>query len=172
MSYTCESDLDEVRSDQDVLFLKVYENNKWDPEIQGWLIDNAGNVKVFSSSENGNFEWNQIRENEYISENMVYANSLQTHQTVFRISFSELYKYFSLVDQALKGVLSESVNDSGNEGTINYFALKYYPDLRSYKTILIDSKGKYYIENTSNEAVKIRDWLFQIEREIETRALH
>ena len=67
-AFQCTKDTEDPIVNQDILFARVYENNAWGHQIEGWFIDNAGFVRGFSLSRNPDMIWHPLLEGGFISE--------------------------------------------------------------------------------------------------------
>lgn len=153
--------------DQEIIFLKIYENHAWGHSFGGWLIDGEGNVRAFDLRKMTEIDWIQFDEEGYISGRDLLKNSQQTYKTWFSVDHSDLNYYYSLIEEASRGILTEGSSNGADMGQNTWYALKYFPENRKYKAVLLYSYGDWIIENTSREANKITRWLTGIDNQVQ-----
>ncbi len=164
MSFQCTKDLDGPVMDQEILFARIYENHAWSHNFSGWIIDNAGYIRGFSLDRNPDLDWKRFSESGFNSAEEVFHNIMQTDTTLSNISLSDLFKYYQLIEPASKGALSEAESGGADMGQKSYFAIQYFPELKSYRWVLLNSEGDFHIRNISPEAQKIYDWLRRVDQ--------
>lgn len=151
---------------QDILFAKIYKNDAMGQHIEGWFIDNTGYVKGFSNLRNTSLDWKYTSDGGFISEEDLIYNYLQSDTTFANLRIPELIQYYNRSLNAVKGTLTESDFAEVNKGQISYYTLQYFPENNKYKFVLMESQGDYIVQNTSNDAVRIADWLKSIDRDL------
>lgn len=167
MSYQCESELEENYVDQEIIFIKIYENHAWGHSFGGWLIDDAGNVRAFDLRQMSEMDWAPFDEEGYISGRDLLKNSQLCFKTWFTVDNSDLYYNYSLIEGASRGILTEGTSMGADMGQNTFYALKYFPEHRKYKAVVLNSYGDWIIENTSREAFKITKWLTGIDNQVQ-----
>lgn len=163
MSFQCERDELDPLADQDVIFARIFENHAWGNTFEGWIIDNAGYVRGFSLDRNPQLKWIKFSEAGFNSVDEVFQNFLQTDTTFTILPLADLYKYYQLIPEASKGILSEASQQGADMGQFSYYALQYFPEDKKYRWVLLKSSGDFTISNTSKEAVKILSFLKDID---------
>ena len=164
VSFQCTKDLEDPIADQEILFAKIYENHAWANNFSGWIIDNAGYIRGFSLQRNPDLDWKKYSDSGFNTAEELFYNIMQTDTTLTNISLSELFKYYQLIEPASKGVLSESESGGADMGQNTYFAIQYFPELKSYRWIVLNSEGDFQVHNISPEAGKIYHWLKQVDQ--------
>lgn len=156
--------MDDPIADQEILFAKIYENHAWGYNFNGWIIDNAGYIRGFSLQRNPNLDWKRYSDSGFNSAEEIFHNIMQTDTTLTKVSLSDLFKYYQLIEPASKGALSEAESGGADMGQDTYFALRYFPDLKKYRWVILNSEGDFRIHNISPEAVKIYNWLRKVDQ--------
>jgi hypothetical protein len=144
---------------QEAVFAKIYENHAWGHSFEGWIIDKSGNVRGFSLSRNPDLQWNRFSDSRYISVEKMEENMIQTDTVYLNIDRNSLVKYYLLIPEAARAILTEASTSGADMGQVSYYALEFFPEDRQYRWILLESYGDYVIENTSPEAEQIAAWL-------------
>lgn len=163
MSFQCEKDENDPLADQDVLFARVFENHAWGDIFEGWFIDNAGYVRGFSLDRNPELQWINFSEAGFNSLEEIFQNIMQADTTLATLPIAELYKYFQLIPEASKGVLTEASQLGADMGQFSYYALQFFPENKRYRWVLLKSAGDFTISNTSKEASRILSFLRDID---------
>ena len=164
LSFQCEDDLNDPIASQDILFAKIYVNNAWGNNLEGWFVDNAGYVKGFSNQRNPDIDWKEMKDGGFISKANLLHNYSQCDTVLMQIPLSELFEYYEMIEAASKGSLVETYNQAADMGQITYYCLNYDPANAQYRFILLNSYGDWLLENTSSEAVKIFTWMSDYNR--------
>ena len=151
---------------QDILFARIYQNHAWGDQLEGWFIDNAGYVKGFSNQRNQSLDWINSSEGGFITENDLFHNYLQSDTTFMNLTMTELYRYYSKTQEAIKGTLTERESGGADMGQFSYYILEYFPDIKKYKFVIMESNGDFIIRNTSSEAGQIAQWLKRIDKDL------
>jgi hypothetical protein len=158
LSFQCEKDYPDPILAQDFLFAYVYSNYAWGTTIQGWLIDNAGQVRGFSNLGNPDFIWNTPRDGGFISEKELNENFMHSDTVFFKIDLPELLYNYELIGPASKGTLTE-VAKGADMGQKSYYCFTYSPEEKQYRFVTLSSTGDYDIENTSPAAGRLVMWM-------------
>lgn len=163
MSFQCEKDENDPLADQDILFARIFENHAWGDIFEGWFIDNAGYVRGFSLYRNPDLQWINFSEAGFNSTEEVFQNIMQADTTLTTLPIVDLYKYYQLIPEASKGVLSEADPQGADMGQYSYYALHFFPEENKYRWVLLKSAGDFTISNTSKEASKILSFLQDVD---------
>lgn len=140
---------------QQVLFQIEYVNYAWGYQHSGIIIDSTGNVGYFKFPEN----WNSPDKLGYITESEMNENLRQLRDINYSVRRDTLLNYFSMVETASKGELTDPYNRMFDAGTTVYSGYLYYPTIKKYKQVLIKQWGDWSIDNQSPEAGEIFRWL-------------
>jgi len=147
----CEKENNEAFYNQKIYFEHCYINSAWGLHYIHWIIDNEGNVRINSKADS--LIW--------INENNLDNIDNSFDSVIYNVGLDELNKYIDLIPMAKNGKIvckSQSRDDFG--GT-------EYNCFYCGKIILISSMSD--IEdclNKNRKAIKIDDWLKNINREI------
>lgn len=163
MSFQCKKDDEDPMANQDVLFARIYENHAWGDAFEGWIIDNSGIIRGFSLSRNPQIDWIGFTKSGFNSAEEINHNFMQTDTTLEGIPIADLYKYYQLIPEASKGILSEASQEGADMGQYSYYALQFFPGEMKYRWVLLRSEGDFSVSNTSKDAGKILAWLKDID---------
>lgn len=147
---------------QEVLFQFEFINHAWGYQHRGWLIDSSGNVYCYDSPDN----WTHCDNEGFISESAMSQNIQEANSVCLQIERHLLASRFALIEDASKGEISDPVNEMNDAGTSGFYGFVYYPEERIYQRILLKQIGDFRVENNSEEASILYNWLHQVEDEI------
>ena len=162
LSFQCEKDEPDPIVGQDYLFAYVYSNYAWGTQIQGWVIDNAGQVRGFSNQGKSDFIWNTPKDGGFISEKELREDFMQTDTIISRIGLPELLYNYMLIGEASKGTLTEEAKGA-DMGQTSYYCFTYSMEDKMYRFVTLASKGDFDIVNTSSAAGRIVAWMKTVE---------
>ncbi|HYW94867.1 MAG TPA: hypothetical protein VE870_04720 [Bacteroidales bacterium] len=166
MSFQCTKDTDDPIVSQDILFARIYENNAWGHQLNGWFIDNTGDVRGFSILRNPDMAWHPLYEGGFISRDSLLMNLSQSDTTLFKVPLPDLFNYYSLIGEAARGTVTEKENRGADMGQLSNYCLLYFPEEKQYKFVLLESSGDWQVHNISEAAQKINAWLNEISHEV------
>ena len=158
LSFQCEKDDQDPLVGQDYLFAYLYSNYAWGTQIQGWVIDNAGNVRNFSNEGKPGFIWHTPKDGGFISQKDLAENFMQSDTIFYRVGLPELFYNYDLISLAAKGTLTEE-GRGADMGQMSYYCFTYNPEEKMYRFVTLASKGDFDITNTSPAAGKILAWM-------------
>jgi hypothetical protein len=161
----CEKENNNNRYDminQKILFHYEYVNHAWGSQHQGWIIDSAGDVHCYKTPEN----WHHCDSSGFIDESLMEYNLLQTDSVCFTIEKTELAQMISLIEEASKGEKSEPKHMRYDSGAQVYKAYRLNIVTNKYESVVIKETGDFLIENNSQAAEELYNWLYSIKNEI------
>jgi hypothetical protein len=147
---------------QEILFQFEFINHAWGYQHRGWLIASSGNVYCYDSPEN----WTFCDNEGFISESAMSQNIEEANSICLQIERHALAAKFVLIEGASEGEISDPVNEMYDAGISGYFGFVYDPNERVYQRILLKQIGDFRIDNNSEEASVLYQWLDQIDQEI------
>ncbi len=147
---------------QNILFHYEYVNHAWGYQHQGWIIDSAGNVHCYKSPKN----WHQCDSLGFINESLLESNLLQTDSVCFTVEKTELAQMIPLIEEASKGEMLEPKQMRYDSGVQVYKAYILNSATNKYESVEIKQTGDYLIENTSQAAQELYNWLYSLKNEI------
>jgi len=143
---------------QEVLFQFEFANYAWIPEHGGFLIDSSGNVRNFNMPEN----WHYADSNGWISENDMKENLLNSQSTSLTINKDTLIYYYTMIWKASKGEISKPRQVANDKGSTTISGFIYDNGTKKYKEIVIRQFGDIEVENNSQAASGIYNWLINL----------
>lgn len=164
LAFECTKEENDPMLNQDVLFVRIYENHAWGDQYEGWFIDNSGYIRGFSINRNPEIEWLDLSGGGFINENKVLKQYYHTDTTYSNLPFTDLVKYYLMIPAASKGILKEAVPNGADMGQISYYGLMLDEASSRYRFILLESYGDYIINNTSEESEKIAGWMKDLDQ--------
>lgn len=161
----CEEENNNNRYDmtnQKILFHYEYVNHAWGRQHQGWIIDSAGDVHCYKSPKN----WHNCDSIGLIDASLLESNLLQTDSVCFTIEKAELAQMISLIEEASRGEKLEPKQMRYDSGVQVYVAYMLNAVTNKYESVLLKQTGDYLIENKSQAAEELYNWLYSIKNEI------
>ncbi|MCJ7449769.1 MAG: hypothetical protein MUO72_19000 [Bacteroidales bacterium] len=143
---------------QQILFQVEYMNAAWGPQHHVRLVDSSGIVTSYDLP----VIWNHPNSNGYISLFKMNENIVQTGEIDCTINKNILKKYFNKLDEAEKGDISDPEHRMYDAGITIYSGFLYDSHKEMYKQVFIRQVGDMYIENESNDANDIYNWMITI----------
>ncbi len=144
--------------EQEYFFLFEYINFAWGYQHNGWLMDSSGTVRYFRVPE----KW-MVPSTDAAIEIPGIENYVALADSVIKkVDRSVLVRKAQLIDAAAKGKFSEPENVMADAGSWSYYAMKYDPDRETYERILLKQEGDWEIENLSEAAMELCDWMQEI----------
>jgi hypothetical protein len=152
----CDKD-DDILPDskQTILFQSEYVNYAKGFYHKGWIIDSSGNVRSYRMPE----QWHFIDSLSLISSQDMNEDMQQTDSIIFKIDRDTLLKYFSKLEDASKGKLSEPRQEMFDAGIAQFSGYLYQKDSKKFQQIVIRQIGDVAFENQSSEAKEIYSWM-------------
>lgn len=147
---------------QKILFQYEYINHAWGYQQQGWIIDSAGDVHCYKSPEN----WHHCDSLGFIDESLLESNLLQTDSVCFTVDKIKLATMLLLIEEASKGEILEPKQMRYDSGSQAYKAYMLNIVTNKYESVLIKETGDFLIENKSQAAEELYNWLNTINIEI------
>lgn len=142
-------------SNQKVYFQYQYLNYAWSYQNKGWIIDSTGNVYTFDKPDN----WNFVDSTGIISEAHMNENLAKTTLATTKIDRTIVNEKIKLIDKAAAGELTKPKNEMADFGAITYASYIYDKEKKQYKEVLLNQYGDWSIENQSQEAKALFEWL-------------
>lgn len=150
--YSCEKN-EEIN--QQVLFQIEYSNAAWGIQHKIWLVDSSGVLSIYNLPE----KWNQPDSHGFLS--LIKMNENISQSAVFGcdVDKENLMKYFTLMDEAKKGQLTDPETRMYDAGCVVYSGFLYDSKRERYQQVILRQEGDVYIENKSAAAGEIYNWL-------------
>lgn len=160
----CDKSTDEyeLELNQKIYFQFEYMNYAWGYRHSGWLIDSAGDVYCYDKPQN----WTHFDSTGIMSAPEMETNLLATDSVCFQIDKSELNEKASLINPASKGVVSDPVHEMYDAGSAGFYAFIYDAKTEIYRRIVLKQTGDFRVDNSSDEAVDLYEWLLSVNRMI------
>lgn len=149
-------------ANQKILFHYEYVNHAWGYQHRGWMIDSSGDVYCYNLPKN----WHHCDSLGLIDESFLESNLLQTDSVCFTVDKTELGSMLTLIEKASKGEISEPKQEMFDAGTKVYKAYMLNSATNKYESVVIKQTGDYQIENKSQAAQELYNWLYSINIEI------
>ncbi len=149
-------------ANQKILFQYEYVNYAWGYQHQGWIIDSAGDVHCYKSPKN----WQQFDSIGLIDASLLESNLLQTDSVCFTVEKTELAQMISLIEEASRGEKLEPQQKRFDSGVQVYTAYMLNTVTNKYESVLLKQTGDYLIENKSQAAEELYNWLYSLRNEI------
>lgn len=156
--FNTESELPE----QELYFQYEYINHAWGYHHSGWLLDSSGNVYCYSLPEN----WNFPDSLGYITLEEQKFNISQADSVCLLIDKNDLANKIEEIENASNGALSDARSVMADAGSWSYYAFIYEEEASRYLRVLLKQKGDWEIDNTSQAAEDLFDWMDSIQEEI------
>lgn len=150
--YSCER-IEEIN--QQILFQIEYSNAAWGTQHKIWLVDSSGVL----TSYNLPTKWNHPDDDGCLSLSEMNENISQSGQLGCNVNKDNLFKYFNLIDEAKNGKIANPEQRMFDAGIVVYSGFLYNSKREIYKQIFIRQEGDIYIENQSEAAQEIYNWL-------------
>lgn len=147
---------------QKVLFQFEYVNYAWGYQHHGWLIDSSGRLHCYNHPNN----WTFPDSTRTISATDMEQNLQNTDSICYQIDPEILKAKFSLLPLAAKGPISDPVNEMYDAGNAVYAGYLFAPSTNRYKRILLRQTGDVRIDNQSQQAQELYEWLQSVNQEI------
>lgn len=144
--------------DQEYFFLYEYINFAWGYQHNGWLMDSAGTVHYFEVPE----KWMVPSTDAAIEISGIENYVSRADSVITKVDRSVLVRKAQLINAAAKGEFTEPENVMADAGSLSYYALRYDPDSETYERILLKQDGDWKIENLSEAAMELYDWMQEI----------
>ena len=141
--------------DQQVLFQIEYSNAAWGIQHTIRLIDSSGVFTTYDLPA----KWNHPDAEGYLSLSAMFENISQPGQFGCNVDKGNLKKYFNLIDEAKKGKLTNPESRMFDAGIVVYSAFLYDSKKEMYLQVILRQEGDVYIENKSDAAEEIYNWL-------------
>lgn len=154
---SCEEEIDtqNIEKKQLIYFQRDYRNYAWGYAHNGWFVDSAGNVISYYLPES----WTEIDTLGNISDSAQLANLNISDTICYHITETELLENIGLISDAFSGTFTEPEHEMCDAGISRYYAYKYNSATKTYSSVLIKQTGDLQIDNTSEAAGQIYDWL-------------
>ncbi|NSW95509.1 MAG: hypothetical protein HPY62_12445 [Bacteroidales bacterium] len=121
----------------------------------GFIIDNEGNVLVYSNPEG----WNFPDTNMILTEEQVYENLEKCVFTGKKIPGEELRKYAVHIPNITMSKVTAARNTGAGIGTIRFLCYQYSESTETYKVSVIRTEGDYTSENLNFYSKKVIAWM-------------
>jgi hypothetical protein len=137
-----------------VVFEYCHSNAAWGHRLNGFFIDNEGDVWKYDHSAE---RWQPSR-----SDGILYEFDLKEKyrdaKKIGTIDKAVLSAMIYLIDSASQGELKQ--RPAGNDmGALSYIAYLYDPGADTYKEVILSSKGDQIVDNTASAAKTLTQWL-------------
>jgi hypothetical protein len=147
--------------DQPIIFQQSFINNAWGHQNRGWFIDGYGAMKTYDVRDVES--WRPVErsgpDSGYISKEALLADSEIADSVIYEIPIAELRKYYSLIKDASDGELSERRRAAYDAGMVQFTCYIWDVNKEMYKAVLLSLSGDWEQTNLDPAAVKIDDWL-------------
>jgi hypothetical protein len=140
---------------QKVLFQFEYVNYAWGYQHHGWLIDSSGELHGYNHPNN----WTFPDSSGTISAADMEQNLQNTDRVCYQLEADELKAMFSLLPVAAKGPISDPVPEMYDAGSAVYAGYIFDQSINRYKRILLQQTGDIRIDNQSQQAQALYEWL-------------
>ncbi|PSK83156.1 hypothetical protein [Prolixibacter denitrificans] len=147
---------------QKVLFQFEYVNYAWGFQHRGWLINSSGELHCYNLPDN----WNFPDSTGTISATDMEQNLQNTDSICYQINPEVLKAKFLLLPLAAKGPLSDPVSEMADAGSAVYAGYILDQSTNRYERILLQQLGDIRIENRSQQAHELYEWLQSVNQEI------
>jgi hypothetical protein len=147
-----------LKPGQEIYFEVEGLNYAWGIYHAGILIDSLGMVRGYDHPGKWNFQ--DALGN--ISGSKMKENIEQTDTLITLIPKDTLYKYINKIYSASEGHLTDPVIKMVDAGVTRYSAYLYDLKTDKYSVILLKQTGDQFIDNQSQEANQIYNWLIRI----------
>ena len=153
----CEKDDTEPQFsvNQKVLFQFEYINNAWGYQHTGWLIDSAGSVYCYHKPDN----WTFPDSSGFIAGPDMEGNVSATDSICHVMDRETLITKMKLFEEVSVKHQTEPVHTGYDMGLAVYAGYAYDRKQDAYRQIVLEMKGDYSVENTSEAARELVDWL-------------
>ncbi|NOQ24989.1 MAG: hypothetical protein GQ564_06460 [Bacteroidales bacterium] len=149
-------------SNQKILFQYEYSNHAWGYQHHGWMIDSAGDVHCYNLPDN----WHNCDSLGLIDESLLESNLLQADSVCFTVDKIKLGSMLLLIEEAAKGEKLDPKQKMYDAGTEVYKAYILNTVTNKYESVILKQTGDYQIENKSQAAEELYNWLYSIKNEI------
>lgn len=144
--------------DQEYFFLYEYINFAWGYQHNGWLMDSAGTARYFEVPE----KWMVPSTDAAIEIPGIENYVSRADSVITKVDRSVLIRKAQLIDAAAKGKFTDPENVMADAGSWSYYALQYDRDSETCERILLKQDGDWEIENLSEAAMELYDWMQSI----------
>ncbi len=143
---------------QSILFEVCYSNYAWGARLDGFHINNDGQVLTYSYPSQDvpyppPYWWQEFTEDELRER---YSHNPGICAT---IPMEELRQRYSLVEGAASGELSSILQYCADFGVIYFVAYIYHPESSLYQPVLLEMAGDMAQKNFAPEAEQLFEWL-------------
>lgn len=159
---SCEKEYPEIKSN--IVFQYHYENYAWGTSYGGFLIDSTGAVYCYDKFE----IWVPNIYESQISESDINIDLSQINTPCFILEKDELLEKIRLIEKAAEGDLTEEEHVMYDAGKVSYFCFVPDSEIGMYKRVLLKQWGDFQIENKSNAAKELSNWLFSLQELVYT----
>jgi len=143
---------------QKIVFQYEYVNHARINTFRGYLIDTAGNVHGYNKPE----QWNFMEATGSLSVADMDSNLTWTDSVRYIIDMSELESKMELIEPASKGNISTPKNVMADAGIGVFKAFVFNIETQTYESVLIKQTGDIQIENDSQAAKDLFQWMLDI----------
>jgi hypothetical protein len=116
-------------ANQPLLFQCEYINYAWGYQHNGWIIDSSGNVRSYRLPK----QWYFVDSLGLISSQEMNDDIQLTDSIIFKIDRDSLLKYFSILEDASIGKLSEPRQEMFDAGITQFSGCIYQNDSKKFK---------------------------------------
>jgi hypothetical protein len=141
-----------------ILFQSEYINFAWVYVHSGILIDSSGNVRGYKLPK----IWHFPDTAGYISLSDMNENIGQLDTSSFKIKKDTLLKYFNKLKNVAMSQMTKPVQVMADAGVHRYSGFLYDSKTKKYNEVLIRQSGDVYIENKSQDAKEIYNWMINL----------
>lgn len=156
------TDLNRDLVNQRILFQHEYLNNAWGHQQFGWLIDSSGIVYCYKLPE----KWIDCDSLGKISDSSMNSNISGATSLCLRLDRTELNGKADMIKKASNGELTKPQHEMFDSGISSYYGFIYDSKNNSYQRILIKQTGDFRIENKTQAAVDLYNWLETIDKKV------
>lgn len=147
---------------QKVLFQFEYVNHAWGRQHNGWLIDSSGELHCYNLPDN----WTFPDSTGTISAADMEQNLRNTDSVCYQVDAEELKAKFTLLPLAAKGPVSDPVYEMADAGGTVFVGYILNSSTNRYERILLQQLGDVRIDNQSQQAQELYEWLLSINQQL------
>jgi hypothetical protein len=151
-----------ISDKQAILFQFDYLNYAWGYDHNGFIIDNQGNIYIYSNPENWNFPDTEFS----LSENQVTENINKCTRTGKTLPKEELQKYTGYIKNIASSKVTALKNVAADAGSLEYICYMYSESTGMYKGYLVKMEGDFTCENLNFYSKRVALWMKEIKNSI------
>lgn len=158
MFSSCYKEVEPNDINQAVVFEYEFENHAWIYTHFGWMIDENGDVKGYTRTD----DWNSADENGFISKNDLISNLGMTDTLYFNTDKDKFVDFFEDRFEVLNGTIDTAEQHTADAGVGAMYIYVWDTDKEMYKKQLLASRGDLNTTNQSAPVDSMIKWLKEI----------